>query len=412
MKKWAASFSNVRGRCSNSGPDAAAVVVDGVVASPQDAAVGRASVVVEAVGGVADALVPRPADGGPLLVAQRLGHEGLVVDGYDAAAHRREQTGERVGGQHDAARGEAAVGGRQQQAGSPSLQLLDAGVLADAHAEATRGAGQSPDQPRRVHHRAAILVPEAGLVGRRGDLGPHRGTVQPLDVLAQGEHAVTGGGKLVDLPGCDGRADLTRPPPVAVDAVASDGTLDLVQVLEAEPIQRLQLFREVTETVGDAVRQRGHAEAAVAPGGLPADAAALEEHDLASGVALLGEQGRPHAGQSAADDGEVALVAAVEGRGGLGRLRAVEPERERGGVGEGAPGGTDVCGALRHAHDLASAHPEIIVAQHIGGRRSPQELGFLAGHLRHAAIGRALASYQRGQHAHGGQYRAAAIACS
>ena len=118
--------------------------------------------------------------------------------------------------------------------------------------------------------------------------------------MAGGDHPVVGGGKLVDLPGCDGRADLTRPPPVAVDAVASDGTLDLVQVLEAEPIQRLQLIREVTEAVVDAVRQRGHAEAAVATGGLPADAAALEERDVAIGVVLLGQQGGPHPGQARA----------------------------------------------------------------------------------------------------------------
>jgi flagellin len=81
-------------------------------------------------------------------------------------------------------------------------------VLVETHPEVAGGAGQSPDQPRRVDHRAAIFVPEAGQVRRRGDLGPHRRTVQPLDVLAVGDHPVAVGGKLVDLPGCDGRADL------------------------------------------------------------------------------------------------------------------------------------------------------------------------------------------------------------
>ena len=49
VKKWLASVSKVSGRSSYSGPDAAAVVVDGVVAAEQDAVVAAEPVVVELV---------------------------------------------------------------------------------------------------------------------------------------------------------------------------------------------------------------------------------------------------------------------------------------------------------------------------------------------------------------------------
>ena len=62
------------------------------------------------------------------------------------------------------------------------------------------------------------------------------------------------------------------------------------------------------------MRQRRLDEAAVASGGGPADAAALEQHDARRRVAALGEQGRPEPRVAAADDREIGVHRSGERR--------------------------------------------------------------------------------------------------
>jgi len=74
-------LANVAGRWVQLWRDPVAVVVDRVVAAPQDPVVRAEPVVVELVRAVADALTVAPADLGELGVGQGLGHEYVVVDG-------------------------------------------------------------------------------------------------------------------------------------------------------------------------------------------------------------------------------------------------------------------------------------------------------------------------------------------
>ena len=104
----------------------------------------------------------------------------------------------------------------------------------------------------------------------------------------------------------DGDVDHARALVVAVDAVAPDGGLDLVEVLEAEALERRHLVGEALLAVADAVGEAGLHEAAVASAGGRADGATLDEHDVAGRVALLGDERRPQPGVAAADDAEVA----------------------------------------------------------------------------------------------------------
>jgi hypothetical protein len=64
----------------------------------------------------------------------------------------------------------------------------------------------------------------------------------------------------------------------------------------------VDLIRPAGESVGQAVRERGGAEAAVASGGGPARLAGFDEHDVPLRVAFLGEQRGPQSAVPAADD--------------------------------------------------------------------------------------------------------------
>jgi hypothetical protein len=116
-----------------------------------------------------------------------------------------------------------------------------------------------------------------------------------------------------------------------VDAMALEVGLELGEVLPAGGLQRLQLSREARGAVRQPMGQRGVDKAAVAPARAPARGLGLEDHDLALGLLALGQQRGPEAGETAADDRQVSVGSAVEGRS-VGRTRAIEPERGGGHV--------------------------------------------------------------------------------
>jgi len=66
--------------------------------------------------------------------------------------------------------------------------------------------------------------------------------------------------------------------------VARDGVADSVEVVAREPLERLHLARPAREPIGDPVRQRRGAEAAVAAGRAERDPLALQQDDA---LALL-----------------------------------------------------------------------------------------------------------------------------
>ena len=187
--------------------------------------------------------------------------------------------------------------------------------------------------------------------------------VQPLVAQPDARVVVALLAQSLDLPGRAGDVELAGTLPAAVDALAHDRLPDLVEILAAELDEPPLLAREQRGALGHAVRERGHADAAVAPAGLPAGGPGLEDDDVEAGVLLLGEERRPEAGEAGADHGEVAGDAAGQRRPRGRRLRRVKPERRRPGVPQRAQGPCgSVCGCAWCEHGTilrASSHPSL-----------------------------------------------------
>jgi hypothetical protein len=94
---------------------------------------------------------------------------------------------------------------------------------------------------------------------------------------------------------------------LGVDPVSGDGGFDVVEVLPAEPFERVELVREPVQAVGFAVGQAAGTEAAVAAGRGPADGRRFDQDDVAAGIGLLGLQCGPQTGVTAADDDQIGI---------------------------------------------------------------------------------------------------------
>jgi hypothetical protein len=137
-----------------------------------------------------------------------------------------------------------------------------------------------------------------------------------------------------DLPWLGGDGEVPGAREAAVDAVPVHRLLDRVEVGPPQPLQRGNLAGEPGGAVVQTVGQAGRAEAAVAAGGGRSGGMRLQQHDVAVGVAPLGQQRGPQAGEAAADDGEVGRAAGAQWLGGCRCVGLVEPVRARGGVGQ------------------------------------------------------------------------------
>ena len=117
-------------------PDVATEVVDRVVAAPQDPVVGGHPVVVELVGHVVEALSTRPADGGELVGAERLGHQHVVVDRHGVEPEPPHWGGEGVGAERDVTRVDDGTGPRVNvEPGPAPRNARDGGLLVDPDAQ-------------------------------------------------------------------------------------------------------------------------------------------------------------------------------------------------------------------------------------------------------------------------------------
>ena len=143
-------------------------------------------------------------------------------------------------------------------------------------------------------------------------------------------------GQLGHLPVFHRDVQFSRTFELGVDPVSGDGGFDAVEVLPAEPFERVELAREPVQAVGFAVGQAAGTEAAVAAGRRPADGRRFDQDDVAAGIGLLGLQCGPQTGVTAADDDQIG-VDRTDQRGQRRRCRwVVEPEHGGFGLGQRA----------------------------------------------------------------------------
>ena len=258
--------------------DAAAEVVDRVVAAPEDPVVVGLAVVVELVGEVGEALAPAPADRVALRRRQRLGDEHVVVDRHDVAADRAHERREGARGQQRAAGEHAAAGRVRAHAGAVARQRRGRRALVDLRAGRLRRAGEAPAQPGRDRRARSRRAATPADVGRRVDLRAHRGRVEQLGVPAVAAReldALLQPRQLVLRRSAT--SIVARVLPAAVDPVALDRRAHRVEVLAAHPLERVELARPARAPVLDPVGERGRAEAAVAARRAEGELLALEQ---------------------------------------------------------------------------------------------------------------------------------------
>ena len=364
--KFRARVWKVSGRSSCVRVDRAAVVVDRVVPAPEDPAVRGEPVVVELVAGVRDPDARVPPQCHELLLGQRLGRQHVVVDRHHAPGIAAQRSGEDVGREHHVLRPHHSPAGGCRDPVACLLQRLEAGALGDAHTQPLDRVGQPPRQPGRVDHRRLVRVEPAGQVRRRGHqlLDSRRVEeagklwLQPLDLVLARRHG-----------------ELPAPRPSAVDAMAPQRLLDLVEVAHPELVHHVVLVGPPLPAVGLAVRQARLAEAAVAPGRVLRDPVRLDEQDPSARLPLDRTQRRPESREPATHDEQVGVPVPVERRPRRRPRGVVQPQRPQHGFGQGV-----------HADHLRPRAARTARASQCGGGRSRNDAHVdLAGQLRRSS---------------------------
>ncbi len=283
----------------------AAKLVDRVVATPEDGVVLGEPVVVELIAGVGNAFATVPANARHLLVGEWLCDECVVIDGRHVATGLANERGKDIRREGHFPRSDGAVGGVNPDSVFDVLQPLDFGVLEYANAERLAGSLQSPDQAGRIDESRAVNVEERAFVRRGVNASLHLLFTEDFDMVT---HVVTKPRLFrhaFKLPRRDGDAQFPRSFPVALDAVALHGGLDLVEILAGEPLDHRHLVGKSVHAVIEPVRQRRAAEAAVAPRGARAGFILLNNDDFTRGILLLRQKCGPQPRVAASDNAEV-----------------------------------------------------------------------------------------------------------
>jgi hypothetical protein len=247
------------------------------------------------------------------------------------------------------------------EAGAVFHDLRRPRVLVDADAGVEGSRRQAGRELARVDERGVGLVPEAGEVGRRSDLGPDRVAVEELVLVAV---ALEQPGTLLeplDLVWLERDREVARELEVAVDCKALDVAHEGLEVLTAEALELRHLRGEAREPVLDPVRERAEREASVPPAGTAADRVLLEDDHVAGGVVGLRVERRPEPREATADDAEIGLGWRFEAGLRLARGECSEPVRPHDRIREGRPlrrsrwarGPRE-----RHGRGLRSSHTE------------------------------------------------------
>ena len=205
----------------------------------------------------------------------------------------------------------------------------------ESHTGVEACAAQAPGQLRGVDDRGPIVDPQSASVGGRRDLRAHGLGIERVNAISVRSHRLGDLDELGVLPFLGRHVEHAGSLEIAVDVTVTHRRLDGIEVLDTEPFEGVELGGKPAEAVGKTVCQAGVAESAVAAGGGRPGAACFEYDNVERRVPFSGEQRGPQAGESSADDREVALDVTVEARLRLRRLRVVEPEHGRLGVAEG-----------------------------------------------------------------------------
>ena len=168
----------------------------------------------------------------------------------------------------------------QGDGGALGLEARDGRAFVEPHAEVETGAPQPPGQPGGVGHGAAVELPQGGEVPGRVHLGLDLVTVKQAHVVVQATQQLVVLAQAIDLPRLGRDVHLAGALPVAVDPVPAHGLLDRIEVREAQLFEALLLLREALDPVRRTVRQRRHAEAAVAAARRPAHRHRLESIEM------------------------------------------------------------------------------------------------------------------------------------
>ena len=289
------------------------VVVGRPAAPERDATVPGALAVDDEVAVVREGgPVPQP-DLVPDLVGERLGrgHEG--VDRSEASAAARHRGGVALGGEDDVLRADGPVGGDDVTA----VHVGRGGLLVDRHASTLDGPGEPTDESGGVDRRAVRGPRAADRAVDRGDLLDLGRAEQPVVVRPEPPGRMVGQLhadplQLGRVPGDGQGAALVE---VAVDPLGCGHPAHLGDGLDEEP---LQADGSLTAAVhGHPPQRRGEergAPAAVASGGPVAGDLLVDDHDPKARVGDGEVVGRPQPGVAGADDRDIDVGVAGEGR--------------------------------------------------------------------------------------------------
>ncbi|MNI17268.1 hypothetical protein D3C73_706330 [compost metagenome] len=284
---------------------AAAEVIDRVIAAPENAVILGLAQVMKLIAAVGDAVAPDPANGAQLLVVQRLGCQGIVIDRNDLGFQRPQQGRRDVGGERDLGRPDRAQAGFQHLMSAVFAQTTDRRMLEQLHPLRQANPAQLGDHFHRVEQRIIGLEDTGDIVGRV-QVGLEVSAFHVLAINAEPLIVALHRAQAIDLPRLAGDVEFALALERHVHGVLLKILLESIEVFPTQAHQLLCLPRPALQRIGHAMGNARCAEPAVASARLTAALPGLQHHDHCIGPTLARFQCRPQADKTTTDDGDVA----------------------------------------------------------------------------------------------------------
>ena len=271
-----------------------------------------------------------PADRTPSAGRERLGHQHVVVHRHHAPADRPERAAgtpfvasTRAGRAHPAGRR------GQHHAVGVGLDARRRHVCSWIRTPSSSAARAKP--PRQLGRIDQALWScsqrPARYVGNRPRRGP-----RPIEIprpLAERGTARAPSAEPSTCVGLDGHGHARRSAPVALDRrTARSASRSPSRFSVAEPLNAVDLVGEALDPVAQTVRQRAVEETLRCGRWRRTRRCPVPAPRRRGWVALLGLDGRPQAGEPAADDHQIRVRSPASGAAGR-RVPAIQPERDR-----------------------------------------------------------------------------------